>query len=80
MDPIEFEGHNVVYAKDQPEYFPLPAHKSPEGKVTTVWKLTDEEIKEINKTGKLRLEILTFNAPLQPLQITVLHDAEEIVR
>lgn len=28
MTPIEFPEHNVVFAKDQPEYLPLPAHKS----------------------------------------------------
>lgn len=25
MKPIEFPGVNVVFAKDQPEYMPLPA-------------------------------------------------------
>lgn len=25
MKPVEFPGVNVVFAKDQPEYIPLPA-------------------------------------------------------
>jgi hypothetical protein len=25
MRPVEFEGFNVTFAKDQPEYQPLPA-------------------------------------------------------
>lgn len=29
MKPIEFPGVNVVFAKDQPEYMPLPAMKIP---------------------------------------------------
>lgn len=27
MKPVEFPGVNVVFAKDQPEYIPLPAMK-----------------------------------------------------
>ena len=29
MKPVEFAGVNVVFAKDQPEYVPLPAMKVP---------------------------------------------------
>lgn len=29
MKPVEFPGVNVVFAKDQPEYMPLPAMKIP---------------------------------------------------
>ena len=29
MKPVEFPGVNVVFAKDQPEYVPLPAMKVP---------------------------------------------------
>lgn len=25
MRPIEFKGQNIIFAKDQPEYLPLPA-------------------------------------------------------
>jgi hypothetical protein len=34
MKPVEFPGVNVVFAKDQPEYMPLPAmkiHNDPQG-------------------------------------------------
>ena len=30
MKPVEFPGVNVVFAKDQPEYVPLPAMKVPD--------------------------------------------------
>lgn len=31
MKPIEFNEQNAVYAKDQPEYTPLPVFKNDEG-------------------------------------------------
>lgn len=72
MKPIDFEGANVVYAKDQPEYLPLPAKKEPDGKVTTCWELTDEEIEVILKTKKLYIQMLTFNNPLTPILPSVI--------
>lgn len=67
MTPIEFPGHNIVFAKDQPEYQPLPAMIMPDGQVITCWELTKEEIEQISSTGKLYLSQLTFNQPLQPI-------------
>lgn len=32
MKPVEFPGVNVVFAKDQPEYVPLPAMKVPDAR------------------------------------------------
>lgn len=76
MGPIEFEQQNVVFAKDQPEYLPLPAHVQEDGTVTTIWKLTEDELAEINKTGKIRIQVLTFNHPLQPIRISVLAEGQ----
>lgn len=67
MKPIEFKEQNVVFAKDQPEYIPLPAHKLPDGTIVTVWELTDEEIETLRRTKKLHLNVMTFNQSLQPL-------------
>ena len=67
MKPIEFEGHNVVFGKDQPEYLPLPALRTDDGTVITCWELTDDEIYEIVTKKKLWLQQLTFNKSLQPL-------------
>lgn len=67
MKPIEFEGHNVVFAKDQPEYPPLPAHKAEDGTVITCWELSPEEKEGVSKTGKIFIKMLTFNQPLQPI-------------
>ena len=70
MEPIEFEGCNVIYAKDQPEYIPLPAKKMEDGTVTTCWKLTPDELERIQETGIIWLHMLTFNQPLQPVLLT----------
>lgn len=67
MKPIEFPGHNVVFAKDQPEYQPLPALRMPDGEVITCWEISDEELEEIVKTKRIYLSQLTFNQPLQPI-------------
>lgn len=42
MIPKNFPEANVLFAKDQPEYLPLPAFKSdsPKGEVVTCWKLS----------------------------------------
>ena len=39
MKPVEFKHQNVVFAKDQPEYQPLPALRldTPEGEVISCW-------------------------------------------
>lgn len=43
MKPVEFPGVNVVFAKGQPEYMPLPAMKipnDPQGLIITKWQLS----------------------------------------
>lgn len=68
MKPIEFKEQNVVYAKDQPEYIPLPGHKvdSPKGEFIFCMKLTFKERLRLLLTGKLWCSLLTFNKPLTP--------------
>ncbi len=69
MKPIEFKGSNVVFAKDQPEYLPLPAmHDSESGTVTSCWKMTWRERLEVLWHGRLFIATLTFNNPLQPIR------------
>ena len=68
MKPISFPEHNVVYAKDQPEYLPLPAFKndSREGDVISCWQLSFTERLRILFTGKLWVSLMSFNKPLTP--------------
>lgn len=70
MEPIKFDGANVVYGENQPEYMPLPAHRNENGDVMTCWKLTDEEIKQVVESGCIWVGQLTFNQPLQPMLVS----------
>jgi len=73
MKPIEFKEQNVIYAKDQPEYLPLPAFKndSSYGEVISCWKLSFKERIILLFTGKLWVNLLSFNKPLTPSYFTV---------
>ncbi len=73
MNPIIFPGHNTVFAKDQPEYLPLPAFVDPgrNGNVITCWQLTWKERIKILWTGKLWLDVYSFHKPLQPQRPSV---------
>ena len=66
MKPISFIEQNVVFAESQPEYLPLPAHKSADGTVVTCWGMTWRERIKAMLTGKVWFMTLTFNQPLQP--------------
>lgn len=73
MKPIEFKEQNIVFAKDQPEYQPLPAFKndSPSGEVISCWQLSFKERVKILFTGKLWVSLLSFSKPLTPVFFTV---------
>lgn len=71
MKPIEFDGQNCVFAKDQPEYLRLPAYRSEDGEVISCWKLEWREFLRFLWTRKLWLRQLTFNQALQPQAPTV---------
>ena len=82
MEPVDFEleqtaflpPHDLVtYAKDQPEYRPLPVARlhGAEGRVISRWTLTAEERARIAAGEDLYIELLTFGRPLQPILPTV---------
>ncbi len=69
MIPIEFPEGNLTWAKEQPQYIPLPGYldkKSPEGRAVFCWQLTDEEREIIAKTGVIWHSVYTYFQPLQP--------------
>ena len=68
MKPIEFKDQNVVFAKDQPEYMPLPALllDTPRGEVISCWKMSLRDRIKILFTGKVWLSLVSFNKPLMP--------------
>lgn len=66
MHPVKFKEHNMVFAENQPEYLPLPAHRDSDGIVTSCWKMSFIERIKILFTGRIYLLQMTFNNPLQP--------------
>ena len=70
MKPIEFKEQNVVFAKDQKPYLPLPAYQDDinGGRIFHCWKLTLPEKFKILFTGKLWIEVLNFKQPPQPIR------------
>ncbi len=69
-----FPEHNIVFAKDQPEYDPLPARvfkNDPQGRVVFCWGLSWRERLAVFFTGKIWHQVLTFHRPLQPQLATV---------
>lgn len=70
-------GAEVVYAANQPEYYPLPTIRFPEGLVVSKWEPTLEERERINNGGSIYLGLMTFNSPLQPILLGTL--PEDIV-
>ncbi len=66
MKPIQFPYANSVFAKNQPEYIPLPAYTDG-SLVVSSWSLTWRERVHILFTGVLWIRQLTFGRPLQPL-------------
>jgi hypothetical protein len=77
MTPIEeiipglklLEDELVIYAKDQPEYIPLPMWNGPAGLRLSRWKLTWKERLQILIGGSIWLQVLTFDRPLQPVRM-----------
>lgn len=64
------DGNETVYAKEQPEYIPLPCIKAPDGAILTRWSVNEEEKRQIAEQGYIYLCVQTFNQPLQPLLMT----------
>ena len=69
MKPIKTKDTNVTYAENQPEYLPLPVHKTDDGIVTSCWKAGLLERIKIAWTGKIFVKQMTFNKPLQPILV-----------
>jgi hypothetical protein len=65
----------VVYAKDQPEYLPLPAYQQPDGTVTSCWLPNAEERERLIAGEPIYIDLLTFGQPLQPLRVYVAPEA-----
>lgn len=74
MTPVEPKERHanaraIVFAKDQPQYDPLPAMVDPDGLVLTEWELSAEDLARLMNGGRVRLWIYTFNQRLQPVAL-----------
>lgn len=78
MKPVEFPQQKVVFAKDQPQYLPLPAYRSANGSmVTSCWRMSWRERLRNLLTGRVYVSLLTFGSPLQPQIISIKPPAVE---
>lgn len=70
MKPIEFKEQNVVFAKDQPQYKPLPAFRNEDpngmGEVISCWEFSFKERLRILFFGKMWASLAMFGKPLTP--------------
>ncbi len=78
---VEFPYQNLVIAKDQPQYTPLPVCVLGENQsVVSCWEIPPEALEEVRKTGKIYIQVMTFGKPLLPLRVaTDISDFIEIV-
>ena len=84
MKPVNFKEANIVLAKDQPEYQPLPAHRDPDASeandiVTTCWELSDEEMQQVIRTRKIWVHNWCFKKPFYPIALQAMtYDHEQM--
>lgn len=73
MKPIHFKDVNKVYAKDQPQYQPLPVLylEENDGEAIACWGMSWKERIKCLFTGKVWVSLMTFGKPLTPSYVTV---------
>ena len=72
MKPTKFKEQTCVFAENQPQYIPLPAHKvgNSEGEVIFCMKMNFIEKVRVLFTGKIWVSLMMFNKPLTPSYFT----------
>lgn len=81
MKPVDFKQSNAVYAKDQPQYLPLPVHKivGDSGVVISCWNMGFLERLKVLFSGRIFVSNLTFNKALQPQRLAAsFNDAADV--
>ena len=61
----------IIIAKDQQQYNPLPAIKLDGGVLLTRWHLSDEERKTVAETGDIYVFLMTGGEPVLPIDLVV---------
>ena len=80
MKIIDFPGSNAIYAKNQPEYLPLPSHRTADGFVTSCWEPTIWECIKMICGAKIWVTIMTCNKPLQPQRLEIAGGMPKIIQ
>jgi hypothetical protein len=65
------ERYEHVYGIGQLQYVPLPALRSPDGRVMSRWELTAKERQQIADGADVLVTLHTFNEPYQPTRLEV---------
>ena len=69
-----FEQHEIILAKDQPQYIPLPTLvvEGDEKRMISRWEFSDLEREQIAKGASLLLEQLTFGSLYHPIALSIM--------
>lgn len=70
MQPVDFPEQNRVWAKDQPEYRPLPAYTDDQQTIAC-WQMTWRERVTVLLTGRIWVRLMNFGRPLTPSLLQV---------
>lgn len=77
---VGLEQHELVIGgpqNGQPQYLPLYALRSPDGRVMSRWELTPEEREMIANGADVFITIHTFNQPYPPTEVMVRNKGSE---
>ena len=66
------EKFEIVYAKNQPEYIPLPTLAGGHGQsAVSRWTFTDDQRQAIADGADVYLEVFHFHQPLAPVRVAI---------
>ena len=68
MLPVEFPEQTTLFARNQPEYLPLPAYADGT-EVISCWAMTFKERLRVLFSGAIWVRQLTFGRKLQPQKL-----------
>lgn len=71
MVPVAFPQSNIVIGRGQEEYDEIPALLDSDSVITSCWRLSEEEIARVMKTGVIWVSQITFGRKFQPQVLLV---------
>jgi len=64
-------SNQIIIAKDQPQYKPLPAIYLNSDEILTRWKIPFWQRVWLVMAGSIYLDYLTFGRPIQPMKVLI---------